>query len=336
MKNKYIVAIVAGILCAGILTTGLVWSMLDGEDPKEESGENSQSQLQPTDAQTPDEGKQETPDESEKEPEKQPEKEQNPDEGKQEKPDESEKVPEEKPAEKPVEQPAPKPADGSAGYVGNAVIATMTKEEIETMLNDPFMLLVNRDHRIGKDFNGLNLTSYNGDHRLNDVTASALRQLISAGKSAGYNYVLYSGYRSYSTQYNIYYGKVSRYKNQGYSEEEAIRLTNQYSAPPGASEHQTGLAADVCIPSIVNKYDCLHENYEYTDEYKWFSAHAHEYGFILRYRKGDEAITGYNFEPWHYRYVGVDVATEIYKMDVTFEEYVEALQARLAQLNTAQ
>ncbi len=334
MKNKYIVAIVAGILSAGILTTGLVWSMLDGEDPKDESGDNNSQVQQNDEPQTPEKDEADTSDETDKEPEKDPEKEPDKEPEKDSEKD-TEKEPE-KPEEKPIEQPSPAPADGSAGYVGNAVIATMTKEEIETMLNDPFMLLVNRDHRIGKDFNGLNLTSYNGDHRLNDVTTSALKRLISAGKSAGYNYVLYSGYRSYSTQYNIYYGKVSRYKNQGYSEEEAIRLTDQYSAPPGASEHQTGLAADVCIPSIVNKYDCLHENYEFTDEYKWFSAHAHEYGFILRYRKGDEAITGYNFEPWHYRYVGVDVATEIYKMDVTFEEYVEALQARLAQLNTEQ
>ncbi len=333
MKNKYIAAIVAGILCACILTAGLAWSMLDGEEPEDQPEDNNTQVQQNDESQTPEKDEADPSDETDKEPEKDSDKE--PDDPEKDTGNESGKEPEE-PEEKPIEQPSPAPADGSAGYVGNAVIATMTKEELETMLNDPFMLLVNRSNRISKDLNGVNLTSYNSDYQLNDVTGAALRRLISAGKSAGYNYVLYSAYRSYSTQYSIYYGKVSKYKSQGHSEEEAIRLTDLYSAPPGASEHQTGLAADVCIPSIVNKYDCLHEDYEYTDEYKWFSAHAHEYGFILRYRKGDEAITGYNFEPWHYRYVGVDVATEIYKMDVTLEEYIEAAQARLSQLNTEQ
>ena len=197
-------------------------------------------------------------------------------------------------------------------------------------LDEWYMVLVNRDHRLPDDYKGIDLIS-KGDHRLNDVTYSALDRVMSAGKKAGYNYVLYSGYRSYSHQYNNYYNKINYYKNNGYSEDDAIRLTNQYHAPPGASEHHTGLAADVCIPSIVNKYACLHENYEYTDEYKWFSANAHKFGFILRYRKGDESITGYNFEPWHYRFVGVDIATEIYKRDITLEEYVEDLENHLKQ-----
>ena len=136
--------------------------------------------------------------------------------------------------------------------------------------------------------------------------------MVAAGKKAGYNYTLYSGYRTYSSQYNKYYNKIAYWEGQGYSKEKAIELTDQYYAPPGASEHHTGLAADVCIPSIVNEYACLHENYDQTEEFKWFSSHAHQYGFILRYPKGAESITGYNYEPWHYRYVGVGVATDIY------------------------
>ncbi|MBQ7971789.1 MAG: M15 family metallopeptidase, partial [Clostridia bacterium] len=210
-------------------------------------------------------------------------------------------------------------------YKGDATVSTLTKEQAAKILNNKYMVLVNRSHRLPSDYNGIDLIS-RGDHRLNKTAYSALDQLMDAGKEAGYSYVLYSGYRTYSHQYNNYYNKINYYKNNGYSEEDAIRLTDQYHAPPGASEHHTGLAADVCIPSIVNKYACLHENYEYTDEYKWFSANAHKYGFILRYRKGDEAITGYNFEPWHYRFVGVDIATEIYKRDITLEEYIEELE----------
>ena len=173
--------------------------------------------------------------------------------------------------------------------------------------------------------------SFRGGYKLNSTCSAALGKLVDAGKKAGYSYTLYSGYRTYSSQYNKYYNKIDYWKNQGYSEEKAIELTNQYYAPPGASEHHTGLAADVCIPSIVNKYACLHENYDQTEEFKWFSENAHKYGFILRYSKGDESITGYNYEPWHYRYVGVAIATDIYNRGITMEEYVADLEAKLAQ-----
>lgn len=211
---------------------------------------------------------------------------------------------------------------------------TSERAKIEAILNDPFMLLVNREHKVSSDYVGSNLVEYSGEnhYRLNATCAAALKELIDAGKGAGYNYILYSGYRSYSSQYNKYYNKIAAYQNEGKSEAEAIRLTNQYYAPPGGSEHHTGLAADVCIPSIVNQYGALHENYENTAEFRWFSQHAHEYGFILRYPKGDEDITGYNYEPWHYRYVGKEIAADIYRQGVTLEEYVEALEQRLKAL----
>ncbi len=207
-----------------------------------------------------------------------------------------------------------------------------TKAEIEKVLNDPYMMLVNRDRRLDSDFKPANLVDFKG-YQLNQTCAGALRKLMNAGKDAGYTYTMYSGYRTYSTQYNKYYNKIDYYKNQGYSEEKAIQLTDQYYAPPGGSEHHTGLAADVCISSIVNKYACLHENYDATEEFEWFSENAHKFGFILRYPKGKESITGYNYEPWHYRYVGVDVATWIYNNNLTFEEYIETLEARLDALS---
>ena len=201
-----------------------------------------------------------------------------------------------------------------------------TKEEIDRVLNDPFMILVNRERRVSSDYSPSNLVYFNSDYELNATAADALKKLVNAGKNAGYDYVLYSGYRSYSSQYNKYYNKISSYESQGKSHDEAVRLTDQYYAPPGGSEHHTGLAADVCTPSIVNQYNCLHENYDQTPEFRWFSKHAHEYGFILRYPQGKEGITGYNYEPWHYRYVGVEVAGEIYRRGITLEEYVEELE----------
>ncbi len=226
----------------------------------------------------------------------------------------------------------PKPPETSSGVASsNWSSADLTAEEIEALLNDPYMILVNRQNKITADFEPMDMTTYAG-YKLNKTCANALRRMINAGKSAGYNYVLYSGYRTYDTQYNKYYNKIASYKNQGYSEEKAIELTDQYYAQPGASEHHTGLAADVCIPRIVNQYGCLHENYDQTPEFKWFSSHAHEYGFILRYGKTQKSITGYNYEPWHYRYVGVDVASEIYRRGITYEEFIWELEDRLEQL----
>ena len=206
---------------------------------------------------------------------------------------------------------------------------------IESMLEDPYMILVNRDHKLSSDFEPSNRVSFRGGYPLNQLCAEQLGKLVDAGKAAGYNYVLYSGYRTYSSQYNKYYNKIAYYEGQGKSHEEAVRLTDLYYAPPGASEHQTGLAADVCIPSIVNRYGELHDAYAQTPEFEWFSTHAHEYGFILRYRLGDEDITGYAYEPWHYRYVGVAAATEIYQRDITYEEYIEDLKNELAELKSA-
>ncbi len=211
----------------------------------------------------------------------------------------------------------------------------LRKERIDTIektLADPFMILVNRDHKLPSDFEPSDRVSFRGGYPLNQTCAEQLGKLVDAGKEAGYHYVLYSGYRTYSSQYNKYYNKIAYYEGKGYSNAEAVRLTNLYYAPPGASEHQTGLAADVCIPSIVNKYGKLDDAYAETEEFKWFSAHAHEYGFILRYRLGDEEITGYAYEPWHFRYVGVAAATEIYQLDITYEEYIEGLQKELADL----
>ena len=94
--------------------------------------------------------------------------------------------------------------------------------------------------------------------------------------------------------------------------------TNRYSAKPGYSEHQTGLSIDVSASSIGNR---LSESFGSTDEGIWLAAHAHEYGFIIRYPKDKASITGYAYEPWHIRYVGIELATYLYENNLTLEEY---------------
>lgn len=115
-----------------------------------------------------------------------------------------------------------------------------------------------------------------------------------------------SPYRSYNTQKYLY---------NNYGLKDGYTLADTYSARPGFSEHQTGYAIDVTSKSTN------FSNFEYSSEYKWLEDNAYKYGFILRYPKGKEYITGYQYEPWHYRYVGKGLANKIKELNITFEEY---------------
>lgn len=156
------------------------------------------------------------------------------------------------------------------------------------------ILLVNKQHPVPQDFGGgVDPTAY-----------AALQQLRNAAAAAGYSMPLISGYRSYDYQAQLYNGYVAR---------DGKAAADRYSAQPGKSEHQTGLAYDV---------GSLSNSYGETAAGKWLAAHCAEYGFILRYPQGKEHITGYMYEPWHIRYVGKDVAAAIMSSGLTLEEYL--------------
>lgn len=138
-----------------------------------------------------------------------------------------------------------------------------------------------------------------------DPTAdTALKKLQQGAAAAGYSMPLLSGFRSYSRQQTLYNNYVAR---------DGQALADTYSARPGHSEHQSGLAFDV---------GQLDNNYGETAAGKWLKENAHKYGFIIRYLKEKENITGYQYEPWHIRYVGVEHATNIYNQGITLEEYL--------------
>ena len=136
------------------------------------------------------------------------------------------------------------------------------------------------------------------------VAYQALLELQSAASSAGYSIPLISGFRSQATQTGLYNRYVAR---------DGKDVADTYSARPGHSEHETGLAYD--IGEIDN-------NYGETPAGTWLAQHAHEFGFIIRYPKGKEDITKYQYEPWHVRYVGTEHAAKIYEQDLTLEEYL--------------
>lgn len=124
-----------------------------------------------------------------------------------------------------------------------------------------------------------------------------LRKLHAAGKRAGYSFYLYSGYRSYDTQATVYDDWVRR---------DGRAFADTHSARPGFSEHQTGFVADVYAEGY-----CQGACFGDTAPGRWLRNHAHKYGFIIRYQQGMQSVVGYTYEPWHIRYVGVPVATDM-------------------------
>ncbi len=180
-----------------------------------------------------------------------------------------------------------------------------------------YLILVNKDHALQADYDPGDLVD--GKPAVSDASkyqqlrkpaAAAFKKLAAAAAKKGHIIKITSGYRPYAYQKQIFERYVS--KDGEYSAE-------QYSAEPGHSEHQTGLAADVSSPSVNYR---LVQAYGSTEEGKWLAKNAHKYGFIIRFLDGKEDITGYQYEPWHIRYVGKEAAKEIYKQKLTLEEYL--------------
>jgi D-alanyl-D-alanine carboxypeptidase len=173
------------------------------------------------------------------------------------------------------------------------------------------LVLVNKYNQLPAGFEQYNLVNMDKKYTLNDgkqyllagVAYEKYLEMWNAAKKEGLTMLVVSAYRTENYQRNLYNNKV-RTSGKVYAD--------NYSARAGHSEHQTGLAIDI---------GSTRTSFEYTDEFKWLQNHAHEYGFILRYPKGKEWITGYAYEPWHYRYVGVDAAKVIYEEGATYEEY---------------
>lgn len=170
------------------------------------------------------------------------------------------------------------------------------------------LMLANKYHYLGlyEPEELVPLGPYGSWGELQSEAYEAFAALVGGAEEAGFRIWSNSPYRSYARQRGIYGSYAARY---GY------RVADTYSARPGYSEHQTGLAVDISVRGDA------YSRFGGTPAFEWVSAHAHEYGWILRYGEGMSYITGYRYEPWHYRYVGVEAATYIYEHELTFEEY---------------
>lgn len=180
----------------------------------------------------------------------------------------------------------------------DVVEITDTEEEI---------LLVNKYHKLPLDFEPKELVPLSSGPLVTPATKEAYEHMVNDAKKEGYTIRGVSAYRSIDYQIEVY----NRYLMQDPKE-----VVDTYSARPGFSEHHTGRTID------LDNVECTMDNFEHTKEAKWVAENAYKYGFIVRYPKGYEHITGYMYEPWHITYVGVPIATEMKEQNIeTLEEY---------------
>ncbi|MEK0316937.1 M15 family metallopeptidase [Cohnella sp. 56] len=239
------------------------------------------------------------------------------------------------PPAKPTDEPKPStdtPDNGKGNASLEALLQTnapgktikVNKNGVAVVTNpDSMLVLVNKKRELSSEYAPDDLVkpdvafSFSGDspkQKMRKPAAKALEQLFAGAEQDGITLKAVSGYRAYATQKSIFS------RNADLKGEE---VANRTSARPGQSEHQTGLAMDVSSASA--NYE-LEQKFGDTKEGKWLAAHCAEYGFIIRFLKGEEDVTGYSYEPWHVRYVGIDAARQIMAQGVTLEAYLEAAE----------
>ena len=198
-------------------------------------------------------------------------------------------------------------------------------KRLEGILNDELFILVNENNKLEDDYvpstlveSDIAFEEYIECKQLDERTSNAAKEMFNAALNDNVNLIAISGYRGYSVQENLYNSRV---------EVKGVEKTRQYTAEAGASEHQTGLAIDI----VCNDYPYLDEGFENTDAFKWLYNNCYKYGFILRYQKGKEDITGYNYEPWHFRY-NANIAKDIMDRGICFEEFINEVNFQIEEL----
>lgn len=186
---------------------------------------------------------------------------------------------------------------------------------VATTENGWNLILINKDNRIPEDYE-VNLYKLSNGEKVDERIYPELQKMFNDARAAGLSLFVAQGYRTEEEQQLLLDQKQEAYENEGNSPKEARKLAEQWVAVPGTSEHQIGIAVDINADTEKNKAE---------DVYNWLADNAHKYGFINRYPADKTDITGISNEPWHYRYVGVDAATEIYEKDLCLEEYIESL-----------
>lgn len=186
--------------------------------------------------------------------------------------------------------------------------------------DDWSLILINKKHLIPSDYR-FELATIKGNIRSDVRVVEHVNSLLQAAKEDGVDIFICSPYRSEEKQQKLFEKKVAQYEKEGYYHAKAYDLASETVAIPGSSEHQVGLAFDF----VTTKYQRLDAGFADTEAGKWLAKNAPDHGFILRYPADKVAVTDIEFEPWHYRYVGVKAAKEMTKLNLALEEYDEMI-----------
>ena len=233
-----------------------------------------------------------------------------------------------------ISMPAQSIADPTVSSAENTAAPAnalgLTADEARAMLADPLMVLVNPTSTMPDDytFDTKECGSATAVNKtLQTVACDAFLEMQKAAAADGVTVWMQSGYRSVKYQTSLYERKTKYYLDKGYDNATAREKAAAVVNPPGYSEHNCGLAADLNSPEHTG----LDEGFEKTAAFRWLCEHAGDYGFILRYPKDAEDKTEIIYEPWHWRYVGVENAAKINASGLCFEEYIETLQSIAAE-----
>ena len=233
-----------------------------------------------------------------------------------------------------ISMPAQSIADPTVSSAENTAAPAnalgLTADEARAMLADPLMVLVNHTSKMPDNytFDTKECGSATAVNKtLQTVACDAFLEMQKAAAADGVTVWMQSGYRSVKYQTSLYERKTKYYLDKGYDNATAKEKAAAVVNPPGYSEHNCGLAADLNSPEHTG----LDEGFEKTAAFRWLCEHAGDYGFILRYPKDAEDKTEIIYEPWHWRYVGVENAAKINASGLCFEEYIETLQSIAAE-----
>ena len=229
-----------------------------------------------------------------------------------------------------ISMPAQSIADPTVSSAENTAAPAnalgLTADEARAILADPLMVLVNHTSKMPDDytFDTKECGSATAVNKtLQTVACDAFLEMQKAAAADGVTVWMQSGYRSVKYQTSLYERKTKYYLDKGYDNATAREKAAAVVNPPGYSEHNCGLAADLNSPEHTG----LDEGFEKTAAFRWLCEHAGDYGFILRYPKDAEDKTEIIYEPWHWRSVGVENAAKINASGLCFEDYIETLQS---------
>ena len=199
----------------------------------------------------------------------------------------------------------------------NNVIEIVIPKEEKRKINDWRLILVNKENPLPQDFT-IELANVDKTRQVDKRIIADLKEMMQSMKSVGINNIwVQSAYRSIEYQEKLYNNRINEYLKLGLKKEEAESLTLKYINKPGESEHNLGLAVD---------FNRVNEDFKNTKAFEWLSKNAKDYGFVMRYPEEKANITGIEYEPWHWRYVGKENAYKMNELNMCLEEYIKYLE----------